>query len=417
MKGIRVLATRLLRPSNQKSFFSTKVPVPAALLSSAQVTEPVYKEAYRKSIENPDTFWAEQARERLTWMRDFSNTSSVNTDIRQGPVSVKWFADGQLNVAVNCVDRHVESGRGSQTAIIWEGDDAEESRSISYAQLSEEVNRIANVLREQLGVKKGDRVSICMPMVPETAAAMLACARIGAVHSVIFGGFSPEAVMGRIVDCESKVILTADYGMRGGKQVPLKAIVDDALDMIDADKNPVEAVVVLSRGGNVSPGPLSDPERDVWWHEATSKASAECAAETMNAEDPLFVLYTSGSTGKPKGVLHTSAGDLLGASLSHETTFDHREGDIFWCTADCGWITGHTYSVYGPLANVSCLLSFLHGINRSLNTGLSCELGGDNSYVRRRAFLPNACSHLGNCRQIQGESVVHCANGTKSAHG
>ena len=360
MKSIQAVTTRLLRPSKigRALSLSTKVPVPAAVASSAAATKTIYEETYKRSVENPDEFWAEQARERLTWIKDFSKTSTVSTDVREGPVSVEWFADGELNVAANCVDRHVEAGRGSQTAIIWEGDDAAESRHISYNELSQEVNRVANVLRDQLGVKKGDRVSICMPMVPETAVAMLACARVGAVHSVIFGGFSPEAVMGRIVDCESKVVLTADYGMRGGKQVPLKNIVDDALDMIDANESPVESVLVLNRGGENSPAPLSTPGRDVWWHEATSKADTECTAEAMNAEDPLFILYTSGSTGKPKGVLHTTAGYLLGASLSHETTFDHREGDVYWCTADCGWITGHTYSVYGPLANGGTTVMF-----------------------------------------------------------
>ena len=310
------------------------------------VTEAQYQEMYARSIRDPDGFWAEQAR-RLDWIK--FPTKIKNTSFAYPNVSIKWFEDGVLNVAYNCVDRHLEK-RGDQTAIIWEGDAPGTDGKLTYRELYERVCRFANVLKSQ-GVKKGDRVTIYMPMVPQTAVAMLACARIGAVHSVIFGGFSPDSIAGRINDCDSKIVLTADEGRRGGKLIPLKKNVDEAL----AKAQGVTRVIVTRVTGN----PVDMKEgRDVWYDDVEAGVSADCPPEPMSAEDPLFILYTSGSTGKPKGVLHTTGGYLLWGAITHQLSFDYHDGDIFWCTADVGWVTGHTYIVYGPLANGATTVMF-----------------------------------------------------------
>ncbi|WMT89956.1 acetate--CoA ligase [Pelagibacterium sp. H642] len=319
----------------------------AETVERTYVTAAQYEEMYARSVADPDGFWGEQA-QRIDWIEPF--TKVKNTSFEWPDISIKWFEDGVLNVSANCIDRHLAT-RGDQTAIIFEPDDPKaEARHITYRQLHAQVCRFANVLKDS-GVKKGDRVTIYMPMVPEAAYAMLACARIGAVHSVVFGGFSPDALSGRIKDCESRVVLTADEGCRGGKKVPLKANADKALaDCPDVEK----VIVVRNTGGDVA----MEAGRDVWLHEAMEGVSSECAPEPMNAEDPLFILYTSGSTGKPKGVLHTSGGYLVYASLTHQLTFDYRDGEVYWCTADVGWVTGHSYIVYGPLANGATTLMF-----------------------------------------------------------
>jgi acetyl-CoA synthetase len=320
--------------------------VPEEWKKRALMTEAQYDAAYAEAKRDPDGFWGKQAA-RLTWAKPFTKVKNVSWD--PDNLHIKWFEDGALNVAANCIDRHLEK-RGSQTAIIWEGDDPKDSRHITYRQLHEEVCRFANVLKTR-GVKKGDRVTIYMPMIPEAAYAMLACARLGAVHSVVFGGFSPDSIAGRIIDCDSKIVITADEGLRGGKPIPLKKNTDEALEKAGI----VTSVIVVRRtGGAVT----MKPGRDVWYHEESAKVSADCPAEAMNAEDPLFILYTSGSTGKPKGVLHTSAGYLLWASWTHQYVFDYHEGDIYWCTADVGWVTGHSYILYGPLANGAVTLMF-----------------------------------------------------------
>ena len=300
---------------------------------------------YAASIDNPDEFWAEQAK-RLDWIKPF--TKVKNTSFSYPDISIKWFEDGVLNVSANCIDRHLEE-RGEQTAIIWEGDDPNQSKHISYNELHENVCKLANVYKS-MGVKKGDRVCIYMPMIVEAAYAMLACARIGAVHSVVFGGFSPEALKSRIIDCDTSVVVTADQAVRGGKKVPLKANVDEALEGLSN----IKTLVVERTGEKVA----FDSSRDYWYHQEMEKASNICAPEPMMAEDPLFILYTSGSTGKPKGVLHTTGGYLLYVALTHEATFDYQSGDIYWCTADVGWVTGHSYIVYGPLANGAITLMF-----------------------------------------------------------
>jgi len=304
-----------------------------------------YQAKYRRSIEDPEGFWTEEA-QRITWIKPFSRVKEGDFT---GDVSIRWFGDGTLNVCVNCLDRHLPR-KAKDTAIIWEGDDLAESRRITYQELYEKTCRFANVLKLR-GVKKGDRVTIYMPMIPETVAAMLACTRIGAVHSVIFGGFSPESIRGRVRDCDSTCVITADEGVRGGRKFPLKKNVDEALVGIDG----VHSVITVRHTGGDVPW---DRTRDVWYHELAAKVSADCPAEEMGAEDPLFILYTSGSTGKPKGVLHTTGGYLVWAAMTHEYVFDYREGDIFWCTADVGWITGHSYIVYGPLANAATTLVF-----------------------------------------------------------
>ena len=301
-----------------------------------------------QAAKDPEAFWREQAG-RLDWTRPPTEISDVSFEA--GDLHVRWYADGELNVCHNCVDRHLAE-RGDQTAIIWQGDEPEQVRHISYRELHQRVGRFANALKK-LGVDKGDRVTLYLPMIPEAAVAMLACARIGAMHSVVFAGFSPEALAGRIDDCGSKLVITADEGVRGGKRIPLKANTDQALTQL-GDASPVTATLVVQRtGGDVDRG-----ANDHWLHELEAEVDTDCPAEPVNAEDSLFILYTSGSTGKPKGVLHTSGGYLLYAAFSHELVFDYRPGEIWWCTADVGWITGHSYIVYGPLANGATALMF-----------------------------------------------------------
>ncbi len=308
--------------------------------------EAKYNDMYSASIDDPDAFWREQG-QRLDWITPYSKVKNVSFDVPN--VSIKWYEDGVLNVAANCIDRHLAT-RGDQVAIIWEGDDPNDDARITYRELHEHVSRFGNALKAR-GVKKGDRVTIYMPMIPEAAYAMLACTRIGAVHSVVFGGFSPDSLAGRILDCQSTCVITADEGVRGGKAIPLKANTDQALTKCPD----VSTVFVVRRTGGAID--MKDG-RDVWVHEQTEKASADCPAEPMSAEDPLFILYTSGSTGKPKGVLHTTGGYLVYAAMTHQYVFDYHDGDIYWCTADVGWVTGHSYIVYGPLANGATTLMF-----------------------------------------------------------
>ena len=315
-------------------------------VANALIDNSGYQAMYDASIADPDAFWAEHGK-RIDWIKPYSQVSDVSYD--KADLHISWFGDGTLNAAANCLDRHL-AGRGDQTAIIWEGDDPADSRHISYAELHEEVCKFANVLKAE-GAKKGDRITIYMPMIPEATVAMLACARIGAVHSVVFGGFSPDALAGRIQDCDSNMVITADEGLRGGRPVPLKANTDAALESCP-DCNKV--VVVRRTGGDI--GWVDG--RDVWYHEAMADASADCPPEEMNAEDPMFILYTSGSTGKPKGVLHTTGGYMVYASMTHQYVFDYKDGDVYWCTADVGWVTGHSYIVYGPLANGATTLMF-----------------------------------------------------------
>ena len=315
-------------------------------VANALIDNSGYQAMYDASIADPDAFWAEHGK-RIDWIKPYSKVSDVSYD--KADLHISWFGDGTLNAAANCLDRHLAS-RGDQTAIIWEGDDPADSRHISYAELHEEVCKFANVLKAE-GAKKGDRITIYMPMIPEATVAMLACARIGAVHSVVFGGFSPDALAGRIQDCDSNMVITADEGLRGGRPVPLKANTDAALESCP-DCNKV--IVVRRTGGDI--GWVDG--RDVWYHEAMADASADCPPEEMNAEDPMFILYTSGSTGKPKGVLHTTGGYMVYASMTHQYVFDYKDGDVYWCTADVGWVTGHSYIVYGPLANGATTLMF-----------------------------------------------------------
>jgi acetyl-CoA synthetase len=325
-------------------------PPPPAYAARALVNAATYESMYRDSVQNTEAFWAKQARERLTWTKPFTQVKDTSFDAND--LHVRWFADGELNVSANCLDRHLAT-RPDQTAILWEPDDPNDpGRAISYRELHERVCRFANALK-RLGVQKGDRVTIYMPMIPQTVTAMLACTRIGAVHSVVFGGFSPEALKGRIEDCGSKVVITADEGVRGGKKIPLKANVDEAIAGLKGTK--VDAVVVVRRTGGAINWVAG---RDHWYYDLKSSASPVCPAEPMNAEDPLFILYTSGSTGKPKGVLHSTAGYLLHAAITHQYVFDYRDGDVYWCAADVGWVTGHSYIVYGPLANGATSLMF-----------------------------------------------------------
>ena len=320
--------------------------VPENVKADALVDEAKYHEMYAESLRDPEAFWGEHGK-RIDWTRSY--TKVKNTLYSKENVSIKWYEDGTLNACVNCVDRHVDA-RGDDIAIIWEGDEPDQAAKITYRQLHEEVCRFANVLKQQ-GVGKGDRVTIYMPMIPEAAFAMLACARIGAIHSVVFGGFSPDALAGRIQDCDSCCVITADEGIRGGRKIPLKANTDAALEQCPG----VSSVVVVARAqGDVN----MVAGRDIWYHEVKDTVDAECPAEEMSAEDPLFILYTSGSTGKPKGVLHTTGGYMVYASMTHEYVFDYKRGEIFWCTADVGWVTGHTYIVYGPLANGATTVMF-----------------------------------------------------------
>ena len=320
--------------------------VPADIAANALIDDAKYKEMYEASVADPDGFWGEHGK-RIDWIKPY--TKVKNTHYGTDDVSIKWYEDGSLNASVNCIDRHLET-RGDQTAIIWEGDEPDQDAKITYRQLHEEVCRFANVLKAR-GVKKGDRVTIYMPMIPEASYAMLACARIGAVHSIVFGGFSPDALAGRILDCESTCVITADEGVRGGRKIPLKVNTDKALEQCPD----VDTVVVVTRTGadvNMQDG------RDIVYEDAKASVDADCPAEEMNAEDPLFILYTSGSTGKPKGVLHTTGGYMVYASMTHQYVFDYQDGDIYWCTADVGWVTGHSYIVYGPLANGATTLMF-----------------------------------------------------------
>jgi acetyl-CoA synthetase len=309
-----------------------------------------YKQMYERSVKDPNGFWGEQGK-RIDWMRPF--TKVKNTSFAPDNVSIKWFEDGTLNAAYNCIDRHLKKRR-NQTAIIWEGDDPKDDKKITYQELHDEVCRMANILRNR-NVEKGDRVTIYMPMIPEAAYAMLACARIGAVHSVVFGGFSPDSLAGRIEDCQSKVVITADEGLRGGRKVPLKANTDAAIAKVASSGFSVDHVIVVRRTGAAV---NMEPVRDVWYHEAAKVVTSECPCEEMHAEDPLFILYTSGSTGKPKGVLHTTGGYMVYTSITHQYVFDYHDGDIYWCTADVGWVTGHSYILYGPLSNGAVTLMF-----------------------------------------------------------
>ena len=321
-------------------------PVPAEWSATAKVDAAGYDAMYAASVDDPDAFWLEQA-QRLEWITQPSKAGDWS--YAADDFHIRWFEDGTLNVAANCLDRHLAT-RGDQVAIIWEPDaPGEEAKRFTYAQLHAEVCRFANVLKAQ-GVAKGDRVTIYLPMIPEAAFAVLACARIGAIHSVVFGGFSPDALAGRIEDCASKIVVTADCGRRGGKTVPLKANVDAAAERVATLE---KVIVVKATGADVAMHP-----RDIWYHEAAEGVPADCAPEPMAAEDPLFILYTSGSTGKPKGVLHTTAGYLLWASYTHDLVFDYRPGQVYWCAADIGWVTGHTYILYGPLANGATTLMY-----------------------------------------------------------
>jgi acetyl-CoA synthetase len=328
---------------------SNLYPVPDSFKNSAHLDQEGYQREYQKSVEDNEAFWAETAK-RLDWIRFPSRIKDVSFD--RADLHIRWFEDGVLNACYNCVDRHLEK-RGEQTAIIWEGDDPGRDDHITYRQLYQRVCKMANVLKKR-GVKKGDRVTIYMPMIPEAAIAMLACARIGAIHSIVFGGFSPDALAGRIIDCDSSTVITADQGIRGGRVVPLKANVDAACErpgVLDCLKS---VVVIRNTGGDIGWA----EGRDFWYHEEEAEVGEDCPVEEMNAEDPLFILYTSGSTGKPKGVLHTTGGYMVYASYTHEIVFDYHDGDIYWCTADVGWVTGHSYIVYGPLANGAVSLMF-----------------------------------------------------------
>ncbi|WP_113625456.1 acetate--CoA ligase [Pectobacterium peruviense] len=322
--------------------------IPAAIAENALINAQQYENMYRLSVDDPAAFWGEQGK-IVDWIKPYETIK--NTSFDPGHIRIRWFEDGTLNVAANCLDRHLAE-RGDQTAIIWEGDDATESKKVTYRELHQSVCRFANVLKSQ-GVKKGDVVAIYMPMVPEAAVAMLACARIGAIHSVIFGGFSPEAISGRIIDSSAKLVITADEGIRAGRVIPLKKNIDEAL------KNPnvttISSVIVFRRTGKINEW---QDGRDLWWHDLVEKADDHCPPEEMNAEDPLFILYTSGSTGKPKGVLHTTGGYLVYAALTFKYVFDYHPGDIYWCTADVGWVTGHSYLLYGPLACGAITLMF-----------------------------------------------------------
>jgi acetyl-CoA synthetase len=313
-------------------------PVSDSVALNAWADNKKYMEMYQESVDDPEAFWGEQGK-RIDWIKPYSNVKDTEFT---GRVQIKWYCDGTLNASYNCLDRHLKA-RGNQTAIIWEGDNPEVSKKLTYKQLHEEVCKLSNAMKNE-GIKKGDVVTIYMPMVPEAAVAMLACARIGAIHSVVFGGFSPEALAGRIDDCASSYVITADEGVRGGKIIPLKANTDVAV----AKCSSVKKVFVVKRTGGIVGW---NKARDIWYHEAIEAANSSCPPEEMSAEDPLFILYTSGSTGKPKGVMHTTGGYMVYASMTHQYVFDYKDGDVYWCAADVGWVTGHSYIVYGPLAN------------------------------------------------------------------
>jgi acetyl-CoA synthetase len=322
------------------------IPVSRDWQQRAAIDKKRYEEMYARSLKDPDGFWRDEAK-RIDWVKPFTKVKNVSWN--PDNLFVKWFEDGTLNVSANCIDRHLKT-RAKQTAILWEGDDPNQSRAISYEELHREVCRFANVLKAH-GVKKGDRVTIYLPMIPEAAYAMLACARIGAIHSVVFAGFSPDSLAGRIQDCDSTIVLTSDEGVRGGKPIALKKNTDEAVEKCPG----VKTVIVVKRtGGRID----MKSGRDVWYHDAAAKVSADCPPVEMGAEDPLFILYTSGSTGKPKGVLHTSGGYLMYAAFTHQYVFDYHDGDIYWCTADVGWVTGHSYIIYGPLANGATTVMF-----------------------------------------------------------
>jgi len=321
-------------------------PVSEEWSKRAFINREIYERMYAQAASDPDSFWRREA-QRIDWIKPFTTVKQTSFD--EADFGIKWFADGQLNISANCIDRHLPA-RANDVAILWEGDDPSQSRTITYSELHEQVCRLANVLKSN-GVSKGDRVTLYLPMIPEAAVAMLACCRIGAIHSIVFGGFSPDALAGRVQDCDARMVITADEGLRGGKIVPLKANVDEALTHCTS----VDRVIVVKRtGGAVA---MKDG-RDIWYHDAVAQASPECAPEPIGAEDPLFILYTSGSTGKPKGVLHTTGGYLVWVSMTHQYIFDYRPGDIYWCAADIGWVTGHSYIVYGPLANGATTLMF-----------------------------------------------------------
>ena len=327
--------------STDNTFF----PVREEFAKAAWIDDAKYTKMYEQSVKDPEGFWGEQGK-RIDWIKPYTKVKDVDFT---GDIRIRWFYDGTLNASVNCLDRHLAT-RGDQTAIVWEGDSPDESKKITYRQAYEEVCKLANVMRAR-GVKKGDRVTIYMPMVPEAAYAILACARIGAIHSVIFGGFSPDSIKDRVLDCESDFVITADEGLRGGRKIPLKGNVDEALKSCPG----VRHVLVMKRtGGSIG----WTAGRDLWWHEETATASTDCKPEEMGAEDPLFILYTSGSTGKPKGVLHTTGGYMVYASITHQYVFDYKDGEVYWCTADVGWVTGHSYIVYGPMSNGAITLMF-----------------------------------------------------------
>jgi acetyl-CoA synthetase len=353
-----------------------------------------YRKLYRQSIDDPNGFWAEQAK-RVDWLKPF--TKVKNTSFEYPNVSIKWFEDGALNISANCIDRHLKD-RADQVAILWEGDNPAEDKKVTYRELHAHVCRLANVMKTR-GVKKGDRVTIYMPMIPEAAYAMLACARIGAVHSVVFGGFSPDSLANRIEDCRSDFVITSDEGLRGGKPIPLKANTDKAIAKAESEGATVRHVLVVKRtGGKID----MKAGRDLWYHDEVATVSTDCLPEEMNAEDPLFILYTSGSTGKPKGVLHTTGGYLVYVSMTHRFVFDYHDGDIYWCTADVGWVTGHSYIVYGPLANGATTLMFegvpnypsvsrfwevidKHGVNifYTAPTAIRALMGAGESHVKK----------------------------------
>jgi acetyl-CoA synthetase len=345
-KSLAKIARRAGRQGGEEAMSEKIYDVPTDWQKRALVDDAKYQEMYARSIKDPNGFWAEQAK-RIDWIKPF--TKVKNTHFGNDDVSIKWFEDGTLNACYNCVDRHLAK-RGDQTAILWEGDDPKDDKKLTYKQLHAEVCRFANVLKAR-GVKKGDRVTIYMPMIPEAAISILACARIGAIHSVIFGGFSPDSIAGRVEDCKSTVIVTADEGVRGGRKIPLKENVDTACEKAGG----VESVIVVKRTN----APVKmQAGRDVYYDDIAKTVPADCPCEEMSAEDPLFILYTSGSTGKPKGVLHTTAGYLLYTAITHQYVFDYHDGDIYWCTADVGWVTGHSYIIYGPLSNGAITMMF-----------------------------------------------------------